>query len=135
VLVIDASVALAWCFADEATPATDALVPLVRREGATVPAHWGLEVTNALLVAERRSRITSDEVAAHLRTIAALGIQVDPETDRRVGRDILKVARAGGLSIYDAAYLELAQRLVVPLATLDKELAKAASKSGVKVRP
>ncbi len=134
-LVIDASVALAWCFKDEATPTTDALVPLVRRDGATVPAHWLLEVTNALLVAERRGRIARNDVATHLRTIAALGVQVDPETDRRVGHDILALARTDGLSIYDAAYLELAQRLAVPLATLDKELATAARKSGVTVRP
>jgi predicted nucleic acid-binding protein len=135
VLVIDASVALAWCFKDEATPATDALVPMVRRDGATVPVHWLLEVTNALLVAERRGRIMRNDVATHLRTIAALGVQVDLETDRHVGHDILALARADGLSIYDAAYLELAQRMAVPLATLDKDLAKAARKSGVTVRP
>jgi predicted nucleic acid-binding protein len=135
VLVVDASVALAWCFKDEAAPATDALVTLVHRDGATVPGHWLLEVTNALLVAERRGRIAPIDVTSHLQTIEALGVQVDSETNRHVAGRILVLARADGLSIYDAAYLELAQRLAVPLATLDGDLAKAARRAGVPVRP
>jgi predicted nucleic acid-binding protein len=134
-VIIDASVALAWCFSDEATPATDALVRFVHRDGATVPAHWPLEVTNALLIAERRGRIARADMTAHLQTIGALSVQVDPETAQRAVRETLAIARAEGLTLYDAAYLELALRLGEPLATLDHDLAKAARKAGVSVKP
>jgi predicted nucleic acid-binding protein len=134
-LVIDASVALSWCFQDEATAATDALVLRVRRQGAVVPAHWPLEVLNALLVAERRGRIGRSETTAHVRTIEDLGIDVDEETVRRAAHETLALARAEQLSLYDAAYLELALRRGLSLATLDKDLAKAAKRSGVSVVP
>ena len=134
-LVIDASIALAWCFEDEATAATDALVLRVRGEGAVVPAHWPLEVLNALLAAERRGRIKRAEASAHVRTIEDLGVDVDEETVRRASHATLALARAERLSLYDAAYLELALRRGFPLATLDKALAKAARRSGVDVMP
>lgn len=134
-LVIDASVALAWCFKDEATAATDGLVLRAHREGAIVPAHWLLEVLNALLVAERRGRIRRDDVAAHVETIVDLGVDVDIETDRRAVAETLVLARTEKLSVYDAAYLELALRRGLPLATLDRDLAKAARKAGVRVEP
>jgi predicted nucleic acid-binding protein len=135
VLVIDASVALSWCFEDEATAATDALVLRVRGEGAIVPSHWALEVLNALGVAERRGRIGRAEATAHVRTIEDLGVDVDEETPRRALRDTLALARAEKLSLYDAAYLELAFRRGLTLATLDRTLAKAATRSGVAVVP
>jgi len=134
-LVIDASVVLSWCFQDEATAATDALVLRVRGEGAIVPAHWSLEVLNALLIAERRGRIARSEATAHVRTIGDLGVEIDEETVRRWSRDTLALARAERLSVYDAAYLELALRRGLSLATLDKALAKAARRSGVGVVP
>jgi predicted nucleic acid-binding protein len=135
VIVIDASIALSWCFEDEATASTDALVLRVRGEGAVVPTHWQLEVLNALLVAERRGRIGRSEATAHVRTIEDLGVDVDEETVRRASHDTLALARAERLSLYDAAYLELALRRGLPLATLDKALARAAKRSGVAVVP
>lgn len=134
-LVIDASIALAWCFKDEATPATDALVGRIHREGATVPAHWLLEVTNALLMAERRGRIPYADVTLHLRTIEALGIRVDTDTQGLAVRDALDLARREKLTLYDAAYLELAIRLNASLASLDRELRRAAGKTGVTAVP
>ncbi len=134
-LVVDASVALAWCFADEATTATDALAVRARREGAVVPAHWLLETLNALLVAERRGRIGRGDVAAHAETLEYLDAEVDGETGHRAARATLALARDGKFSVYDAAYLELALRRGLPLATLDGDLAKAARKAGVPVLP
>jgi predicted nucleic acid-binding protein len=130
-LVLDASIALSWCFKDEAAPATDALVVRARRDGAAVPSHWTLEVMNALLVAERRGRIAAREASAHVRTLEDLGVEVDAETDRRAGREIFALARAERLTIYDAAYLELAMRRGAVIATLDVDLAKAAKRVGV----
>ena len=132
-LVIDASIALSWCFQDEATAATDALVLRVRRQGAVVPAHWLLEVLNALLAAERRGRIGRADATAHARTIDELGVDVDEETAHRASRDTLALARAERLTLYDAAYLELALRRGLALATLDKDLSRAAKRSGVAV--
>src|SRR5258708_37992889 len=134
-LVVDASIALSWCFKDEATAATDKLVLRVRRQGAVVPAHWRLEVLNGLLVAERRSGIGRSEATAHVRTIDDLGLEVDDETNGRAAHETLALARAEQLSIYDAAYLELALRRGNALATLDRDLAKAAKRSGVAVVP
>lgn len=133
--VVDASVALSWCFKDEATAATDKLVLNVRREGAIVPSHWLLEVLNALLVAERRGRIGRSDAAAHIRTIEELGVGVDDETGVRATRETLALARTEQLSVYDAAYLELALRRGIPLATIDRELAKAAKRASVTVLP
>lgn len=134
-LVIDASVALAWCFKDEATPATDALVRRVHREGAIVPSHWLLEVTNALLMAERRGRIPYTDVTLHLRTIEALGIRIDTDIQAHAVRDALDLARREQLTLYDAAYLELAIRHSATLASLDRDLRRAAGKMGVAVVP
>ncbi|MBX9947028.1 MAG: type II toxin-antitoxin system VapC family toxin [Reyranella sp.] len=134
-LVVDASVALAWCFADEATTATDALAVQARRDGAVVPAHWLLETLNALVVAERRGRIERSDVDAHARTLEDLGVEVDGETGPRAARATLALARREKLSVYAAAYLELALRRGLPLATLDGDLARAARKAGVPVLP
>jgi len=130
-LVVDASVALAWCFRDEATEATDDIVVRVRGEGGIVPSHWMLEVVNALLVAERRGRIAASGISSHIGTIEALAVDVDLETDRRAGHESLALARAERLTLYDAAYLELAMRRGAILATLDVDLAAAARRVGV----
>jgi predicted nucleic acid-binding protein len=133
--VIDASLALTWFFEDEATPETDRLLDRVRHEGAVVPALWRLELGNVLLQAERRGRISTANVEQRLTLIARLPISVDPETVSRAWRDTLAVARTERLTVYDAAYLELATRRRVPLFTLDKELAAAARRRGAEVYP
>lgn len=134
-VVIDASIALAWCFDDEATPQTDALLDRVRDEGAITPGLWRLELSNVLLQAERRGRIAAADVAQRLDLISALPISVDAQTTTRAWGDTLAIARAERLTTYDASYLELALRRAAPLVTLDRDLADAARRRGVVVAP
>lgn len=132
-LVIDSSVALAWCFADEVSPRSDALLEQIRDEGAVVPGLWHLEVANVLLQAEKRGRITAADIAMRLELIAELPIDTDNETAARAWREILALARAEGLTTYDAVYLELAIRRGLPLLTRDQALIAAAQRTGVAV--
>jgi predicted nucleic acid-binding protein len=134
-VVIDLSIALSWCFEDEATPETDALLDRVRDDGAFVPQLWHLELGNVLLQAERRGRISAADIAQRLDLIAELPIVTDHQTTARAWREILNLARAEGLTTYDAAYLELAQRRGLPLLTKDRELAGAAKRLGVAIHP
>lgn len=133
--VIDASIALSWCFEDEATPETDELFEHVRDEGAAVPSLWHLELGNVLLMAEKRKRLSAEDVTTRLRLISALPIATDQETSVKAWQDILSIARVEGLTTYDAAYLELALRLGAPLLTKDEQLARAARRRGVAIRP
>jgi predicted nucleic acid-binding protein len=126
--VIDSSIALSWCFEDEASPETDVLFERVRDDGAIVPELWSLEVSNVLLQAHRRGRISAGDMALRLELMAGLPVAIDPETAGRAWREILVTARETGLSVYDAAYLELAVRRGLPLLTKDGELASAARK-------
>lgn len=131
--VLDASVALAWCFQDEGGAyATDVLQAL-RSDDAVVASHWGLEVCNGLLTAERRERITAQEVAGVARLLLALPVAVDPVERSRALTTTYRLGRTRGLSSYDAAYLELALRLGLPLASLDAELRSAAEAEGVEI--
>jgi predicted nucleic acid-binding protein len=98
----------------------------VAEAGAMVPAHWPLEVANALLIAERRGRITADFRNTALRDLATLRIILDTETSARAWHETLRLAEAYRLTAYDAAYLELAERRRLPLATFDVELRLAA---------
>ena len=132
-LVIDSSAALSWCFEDEASPESDALFEQVRDQGAIVPGLWHLEVANVLLQAERRGRITTGDVAMRLELIADLPIITDDETIARAWREILALARAEGLTTYDATYLEVAIRRGLPLVTKDAALIAAAGRSGVAI--
>ena len=133
VFVIDASIALTWCFEDEVTDATEAIGTRVDAEGAVVPDLWRLEVANALLLAERRGRLKWSSMQQRLELLAALPIAIDVETGIRAWTDTLLLARAERLTLYDAAYLELAIRRDVELATLDRDLRRAARKMGVDV--
>jgi predicted nucleic acid-binding protein len=133
--VIDSSIALTWCFEDEASPDTDILFQRVCDEGAIVPALWHLELGNVLLQAEKRGRIGAADIALRLELIADLSIATDHEMASRAWREILALARSEGLTTYDAAYLELAVRLGLPLFTKDAELGSAAQRLGVMVFP
>jgi len=135
VVVIDSSIALSWCFEDEASPETDRLFERVRDDGAIVPGLWHLELGNVLLQAEKRGRISAADVAMRLDLIAELPISTDPETTVRAWREILTVARAERLTTYDATYLELAMRRGLPLLTKDGELLSAAKRLGVDASP
>lgn len=130
--VLDASVAVAWCFEDEADAKSERVLDLLSAGGeALVPSIWPLEVANALLVAERRGRIAMAQVTALLQRIAGLPISVDAADTRRAFEQILPLARQQNLTQYDAAYLELAMRRGVALATLEERLRKAAGDVGV----
>jgi len=134
-LVVDASVALAWCFEDEASPASDAVLDLVKSDGAIVPSLWHLELANVLLQAERRGRTILGGLVARLELLDQLPIATDAETRGRAWREILAVARSERLTTYDAAYLELAVRHGLLLATRDGALRGAAQRVGVAVLP
>ena len=130
--VLDASVTLTWCFEDEATPSTDALLAKLRAgDEATVPAHWPVEVANSLLVAIRRERISGEKANRFFQDLRALPIRVDPESSESVFGRVFALAEQFKLTAYDAAYLELAIRESLPLATLDADLRRAAHGAGV----
>ena len=121
--VLDASIAACWAFDDEDHPVAALALERVRRDEARVPALWWFEVRNTLIVSERRGRIAEADTGAFLRGLSRLGIIVDHAPDEAA---VLALAQRHRLTVYDAAYLELAVREAVPLATLDADLAKAA---------
>lgn len=129
--VLDGSIALAWYFKDEADPYADAVAAGFSGVQAVVPALWPLEVANGVLLGERRKRSTEAQAAKWLAYLGSLPITVDDETATRAWGDVLRLARAHNLSAYDAAYLELALRRGLPLATLDTPLNAAAKVVGV----
>jgi len=128
-LVVDASVSAAWFLPDEATPYTEAALQATAEGEVWVPALWLLEVGNLMLSAQRRRRISAakrQELVVHAQ---ALRLRVDREPVAMTTLDAL--AARHGLSAYDAAYLELALRRTLPLATLDKALEKAMAGAGI----
>lgn len=130
-VVIDASLTLAWYFEDEATQATDAVLHAVSETGAVAPMLWRLEVANAFQAAIRRRRITAAYRDASLSALLLLPITIDADTDTYAWTTTLRLSERLGLTVYDAAYLELAQRRNLALATLDADLQRAASRSDV----
>lgn len=134
-IVLDASITLAWCFKDKASSETNAILINLNHAPAYVPHLWSLEVGNILLAAERKKRISHADIVHFLALLNKLNIQVDNETHYKAFQDILALAYAEELTTYDAAYLELAMRRGVPLASKDQALCKAARKLGVTVIP
>ncbi len=132
-LVLDASVALSWCFEDEGDEYAFQVLDSLRTEEAVVPTLWMLEVSNGLLVAERRGRIDSATVTKFTRFLLSLPLAIDPAERGRAFGETRRLARSHGLTSYDAAYLELGVRLGVPLATLVAALAAAAEIEGVPI--
>ena len=133
--VIDASVALAWCFDDEATEATRALLDRFEDGHAEVPSLWHLELANALAMGERKGRITPARASEFIALIDALPIVIDERTPSVALNSVLESSRRELLSAYDASYLELAMRRGVPLATKDNDLARVANRVGVILLP
>jgi predicted nucleic acid-binding protein len=131
--VVDNSVALTWCFEDERTAATTALLERVGESGALAPGLWPLEALNGLLVAERLGRLDASRRRRLAGFLHALPINLDDETASQAWTATLGLAERFALSAYDAAYLELAQRHGLPLATLDQDLRKAATALGLTV--
>ena len=133
--VLDCSITVSWLFADEVTPETDGLLDRLKDSGALVPALWRLELGNVLARAEKYKRITATQMAKHLDLLDRLPIATDTETESRAFREILTLARTEGLTTYDAAYLELAMRRGLELATRDKQLVRAARRLEVETLP
>jgi predicted nucleic acid-binding protein len=129
--VLDASATLAWCFEDEATVEAAGLLERLRDDEAIVPPLWLLELANALVVAERRARLTRADSTRFVALIRQLPIRIDQTSTLDLAGAVMDLARGCELSAYDAAYLELALRLGLPLATLDVRLRSAAERAGV----
>ncbi|MBC6436398.1 type II toxin-antitoxin system VapC family toxin [Nostoc sp. HG1] len=125
--VLDCSVAISWCLVDENDDYANAILAIMPDSEAFVPGIWSLEIANTLVVAERRNRMTKKQSEQAIALLQSLLIQVDLFTDAKALDATLKLARQEGL----AAYLELALRLQLPLATLDTRLAEAATRCGV----
>lgn len=134
-IVVDASVALAWCFPDEASQYADTVLIALEGKRVLVPAVWPLEVTNAVVVAERRKRVSQPEIRRFVELLEGLTINEDSLPVAGSMSNILPLAREYGLSAYDASYLEVAIRHSAPLATLDSGLEKAGRKAGVEILP
>jgi predicted nucleic acid-binding protein len=130
--VVDASVSLAWLFEDEVSEQTDDLLDRLRDERALVPSLWTYEIANALTVAQRRSRITEAQARVLVETLQSLPID---RADSAPAGVLLALASKHRLSAYDAAYLELAERTGLALATLDDRLRAAAEAAGVQLLP
>lgn len=131
--VVDNSVVMAWCFADELEDYADQVLGKLESAEALVPSIWPLEVGNVLLVAERRKRLTEADSMRFLSLLSELPITVEQEAPDRMMKEIVALAREYSLSTYDASYLDLAMKRGLPIATQDKTLLKAARKSNVAV--
>ncbi len=129
--VLDCSVTMALVFPDEASQVTARLRDSLIDSRAFVPSQWPVEVDTALLNATRRGRVRVEECPEIFSSIDALPIEIEPVSTERMWGRALGLADRHGLSVYDAAYLELAHRMRLPLATLDRELASAALATGV----
>lgn len=132
-VVIDASVALAWCFPDEASNYADGVLVALEGQAMLVPAVWGVEIANAILVGERSKRLRQPEIRRFTTLLESPStVQDVPPVGDHVS-SVLPLAREYGLPAYDAAYLELSIRHATPLATLDGKLRKAAQKAGIRI--
>jgi len=130
-LVLDPSVVAGWYIGDESSPYTQSARAVVAANGAAVPCLWPYEITNLFLMAERRGRISADDVSLALESLGAMPIDVRPAMAAPSAAGLARIAREHGLSSYDASYLELAIRSRSMLATLDQALRDAAARAGV----
>ena len=132
-LVVDASVALAWALPDEISAYADAVLARVEIEGLHVPELWPHEVANGLAIAFVRQRLTLDQQQMFIDGLARLNIRIEQPAALDVIRAGAAAARQYGLTAYDAAYVALASRENLLLATLDNRMREAAEKNGVKL--
>ena len=132
-VVLDGSMALAWCFEDETTPEVLEVLGRVVDGGAVAPGIWLYEVANTLLVAQRRGRLTDEQRLSQLNKLAGLEVEIDRSVESHPWDAVSTIAIRHRLTVYDAAYLELAQRRRLPIATLDNALRRAAADSGVTI--
>jgi predicted nucleic acid-binding protein len=132
-LVIDASVALPWFFADEKSDECDLLLEQIHRDGAAVPVLWPIEVGNALSAGLSRGRLSEPDWIKSLETRSGIPVTVDSLDPRRFLSSVPSLAQKYKLTVYDAMYLELAARLAIPLARFDSDLARAAASANVRL--
>jgi len=132
-LVLDASLTLSWYFEDERTPALDVVLDEVVARGAVVPSLWRMEVANGFQMAIRRKRVDTDFRDRAIQHLGSLPIVVDQESDTYAWTAMLRLSDRFGLTVYDATYLELAQRRNLPLASIDKALSVAGQRLGVPI--
>ena len=132
-IVLDCSAALSWCFEDEMTVASRRLLTTVMDGEVVVPSLWHLEIINILQMAERKNRITQAQTTEFLTLLGKLNIAVDEQTSLRAFNGTIDLCRLTSLTAYDAAYLELALRRGLKLASKDKMLLKISKALGVKV--
>jgi predicted nucleic acid-binding protein len=130
-LVLDSSAALAWIYDDEATDPIRQVFNAVAEQGAFVPSLWRLEIANSLTVAVRRGRVDHEFRRAALADLGDLDIIVDAQTDSRAWNATLEFADR--FLVYDAAYVELAQRRALPLTTLDRDMQRAGAQLGLRL--
>jgi predicted nucleic acid-binding protein len=130
-VILDSSATIQWFVPDERNSAAQNLLDRVIEDGAVVPVHWTIEVGNALLIAMRRRRIAPAQRDNAITQLIDLQITIDRETLDRLWTTTLALSDRYSLTLYDACYLELAQRRELPLATLDADLRKAARAAGV----
>jgi len=133
--ILDCSVTMAWCFEDEASAYADAVLGCLRTQTAWVPRLWHMEITNVLLVGERRGRISPTETQAFLVTLLELDIQTDISSPHINDPTVLELGRKHGLSSYDAVYVALALREQLPIATADRKMREAARQLGLHFHP
>ena len=129
--VLDASVTMAWCFEDEADAYADSVLQRLQKDRAIVPVLWTLEVSNVLLMAERKGRLQEADSTYFLAILSQLPITIEALSDFSLSRASLHLGRTYHLSAYDAAYLDLANRHGLKLATRDGRLQEAAKRCGV----
>ena len=129
--VLDTSVTMAWCFEDENNLYADAVLESLAENTALVPEIWLLEVSNVMVVSERRKRMTKADSVRFQELLRELSIQVESSTQQRIFGENLNLAREQNLSSYDASYLDLAMRAGCPIATLDEALQQVAKRCGV----
>lgn len=131
--VVDCSLTMAWLFEDEKSEFTEKILDRLNEEKAVVPPLWIYEVINVLICGEKRKRIAPSQSAHFLNVLSNLPIQVIENQPLLQSESMLFIARTYGLTSYDAAYLDLASRLGLPLASLDDKLIAAAKTSGIKI--
>jgi predicted nucleic acid-binding protein len=132
-VVVDASVALAWCFPDEGSDYADRVLVALEGHAILVPALWSIEITNALLVAERRKRVRQLETRRFIDLLSDLKVEMEAQSVADAVGNVLPLGREYVLSAYDAAYLDVAIRHGVPLATLDSNLRRASTRAGIEI--
>jgi predicted nucleic acid-binding protein len=133
--VLDASVTLAWLLPDETSKMADEIIEHLIEATALVPAIWTSEIGNVLIIATRRGRMTQQEEHWLLNVLQALPVDIEPAPSGRTLECVIDIANKHSVTAYDAAYLELAERHDLPLATLDKRLAAAAEAQHVRMLP